>query len=225
MKRPIVITKDGSSSVFDTQTGQHFHSQFGAVQESKHIFIDAGWRAISKIVSGEIAVLEVGMGTGLNILLTYLESTKEMRAVFYETVEKYPLTPNEVAQLNYLTFLHTPEAASFFSKLHTCHWENVQKLTPSFTFLKHHCSALDLAYQQQFFNLVYYDPFSPEVQPELWSYEIFLKISQSMKPDGILVTYCIKGEVKRILKSLGFFVEKLPGPPGKREFLRARVLH
>ena len=225
MKRKIVISQDGSSSVFDEQTKQHFHSQFGAIQESKHIFIEAGWRAANATNSSEITVLEIGMGTGLNILLTFLESIKDKKTVFYETVEKYPLTQKEVAQLNYLNFFNTQEASHFFSKLHSCDWSKVQKLTPSFTFIKHHCCALDFNYRQRFFNLVYFDPFSPEVQPELWTYDFFAKIALSMKPLGILVTYCIKGEVRRILKSLGFEIEKLPGPPGKREILRACLQH
>jgi len=161
------------------------------------------------------------MGTGLNLLLTYLESLKEKKSVFYETVEKYPLTTKEVIQLNYLSSLNVSEAADFFSKVHACDWNVIQNLTPSFSVLKHHCSALEMVFPAQYFHLVYFDAFSPDVQPELWSYQMFELIGKSLKQDGVLVTYCIKGEVKRILKSLGFRIEKLPGPPGKREILRA----
>ena len=221
MKRKIVITQDGSSSVYDEQLGQHFHSHFGALQESKHIFIETGWRVASVQNKNEIAVLEIGMGTGLNLLLTYLESIKEEKCVFYETVEKYPLTLKEVMQLNYLSFLDVFGVTEFFSRVHSCDWDIIQELTPSFTLLKHHCSALDMIFPVQSFHLVYFDAFSPDVQPELWSYKMFEMISESLKPNGVLVTYCIKGEVKRILKSLGFQIKKLSGPPGKREILQA----
>ncbi|MDR2584619.1 MAG: tRNA (5-methylaminomethyl-2-thiouridine)(34)-methyltransferase MnmD [Prevotellaceae bacterium] len=223
MERTTIVSGDGSSTLFDKRTGECFHSLFGAVQESMHIFINEGWREVSSHGKSEIALLEIGMGTGLNVLLTCLESEKDGKSVRYDAVEPYPITQEEVSQLNYPSFFPEPQVSLLFTKIHSCNWGVPQQITPSFRLTKHRCSALEIDFPPSSFDLVYFDAFSPKVQPDLWGSEMFSLISKTLKPNGILVTYCCKGEVKRILRSLGFEVKKLAGPPGKREVLRARM--
>ena len=222
MNRKIVITDDGSSSIFSEEVNQHYHSHFGALQESMHIFIESGLCSSLFFGLEKISILEIGFGTGLNALLTYFKAKELQKKIEYETLELYPLTPQEVAQLNYPTLLPYPDVKEIFTKLHNATWNEKQTISKNFILHKLQTSAQNASFPCNRFDLVYFDAFSPEVQPELWSTEVFEPIYHSMKNNSILLTYCTKGSVKQTLRAIGFQIEKLPGPAGKREILRAK---
>jgi len=223
MKRKVVITDDGSSSIFSEVANEHYHSRFGALQESKHIFIDAGLCTDVLAHLNTISILEIGFGTGLNALLTYFRAKELHKKIEYETLEFYPLTQQEVAQLNYPSFLPYSDALGIFTALHHAPWNEKQIISDDFLIHKRQISAINATYSPNRFDLVYFDAFSPEGQPEMWTKEVFVPIYQSMKRNSILLTYCTKGIVKKTLIEIGFQIEKLPGPVGKREILKARV--
>ena len=214
----IITTEDGSSSIYVEELNEHYHSIHGAVQESEHVFIKSGLFSENMKPLNQISILEIGFGTGLNALLTYF-SAKE-KQIHYTAIELYPLSNNELQQLNYVTQLPYPQTNEVFSRLHTAEWEKQVCITEHFSLCKHKISALDMELPQNTFNLVYFDAFSPEVQPQLWTSTLFEKIYNSMKTNGIFVTYSAKGSVKRALQQVGFCIEKLPGPVGKREIIR-----
>lgn len=213
MLRVFEPTADGSGTLYVPELDEHYHSVKGALTESKHIFIDMG---LAVTASGSPSVLEVGFGTGLNALLAWQWADKMQRPVHYTTLERYPLSWNEVAQLKY-------EHAAELEQIHTTPWEVDVPLSPYFTLKKVECDATDYLQQQQsdLFDVVFFDAFAPEKQPELWSETIFQSLYQTMRPGGLLTTYCAKGCIRRLLQSIGFVMERLPGPPGgKREMLR-----
>lgn len=222
MKRKVVLTSDGSSSLFVETLNEHFHSHFGALQESEHIFIGAGFNSPELVPLDPISIFEMGMGTGLNVLLTYYRAQELKKKVFYETVELHPVIPKEFQQLNYAQFIKEKDAAEIFANIHSCKWNIPQTLSPNFILQKHKISVLDFQFPIETYNLIYFDAFSPDTQPELWTKPLFEKIYNSLLPKGILVTYSTKGIVKNILWEVGFKIEKLPGAVGKREMLRAR---
>ena len=217
----IITTADGSSSIYVEELDEHYHSIHGAVQESEHIFIKSGLWADNLQSLDTISVLEVGFGTGLNALLTCFSTTKTQK-ICYTAIEPYPLSNNELQQLNYGNILPYPQADTVFSLLHSAEWEKQVPITEHFSLCKHKISALEMSFPQNTFHLVYFDAFSPESQPELWTSTLFEKIYNSMKINSILVTYSAKGTVKRALQEVGFCTEKLPGPVGKREILRGK---
>jgi len=221
INRKIVLTDDGSSSIFSEEVNQYYHSHFGALQESMHIFIKAGLCSGALSHVENISILEIGFGTGLNALLTFFKAKELHKKIYYETIELYPLTPQEVAQLNYPSTLPYLNVKEIFTALHNAEWDTPQIISESFTLHKRYSSAINAIYTPNTFHLVYFDAFSPEAQPELWTKEIFESIYQSMKRESILLTYCTKGIVRKTLAALGFQIEKLPGPIGKREILRA----
>jgi tRNA U34 5-methylaminomethyl-2-thiouridine-forming methyltransferase MnmC len=222
MKRKVVLTSDGSSSLFVESLHEHYHSHFGALQESEHIFIGAGFNSLDLLHDENIAVFEMGLGTGLNAFLTFFRARQLKKRVFYETVELYPVTQDEYLQINYAQFVKEKDAAEIFSNIHTCKWSDPQVLSQHFMLQKHALSILDFVFPFQKYNLIYFDAFSPEAQPELWSKKLFEKLYNSLQKGGILVTYCTKGIVKNRLREVGFEIEKLPGPIGKREILRVK---
>ena len=213
-------TADGSHTLFVPELNEHYHSTNGALQESKLVFIQNGLLHVPACVK-EINVLEVGFGTGLIALLTVLEAKKERRKINYVAIEPEPVNPQFISQLNYANVIGGTEATGYFKKLHEAGWVYPSFLSDYFIINKIQARLEDVSLRDSQFNLVYFDAFGPEVQPELWSDEIFTQFYNCMKPDGILVTYSCKGTVKRALKVAGFTVEKLPGPAGKREVLRA----
>lgn len=195
-----------------------YHSIHGAIQESLHVFIEAGFKRSGP--SGSLNILEMGFGTGLNALLTLLEADKLGRPVHYTAIELYPLNPEEIYQLNYCTRLNRDHHQMIFEKFHKCEWEKDHMITPFFTFYKTNTDPPGFS-ANRLFDLIYFDAFAPAAQPELWTKQIFASLYKMMRPGGILVTYCSKGEVRRSMQSAGFNIEKVPGPPGKREMLRA----
>jgi tRNA U34 5-methylaminomethyl-2-thiouridine-forming methyltransferase MnmC len=209
----IIVCEDGSHTLYVPQLQEHYHSTHGAVNESMHVFIQMGLLQHS---NASISILEVGFGTGLNALLTLVSANE--KSIYYHAVEKYPLCLELVGQLNY--GIHLPGCSSLYHQLHQSLWGEDVKMTSSFTLHKTHADlrAVELVRK---YDLVYFDAFAPSKQPDLWQIDVFANIFRQMNPKGILVTYCAKGSVRRMLKEVGFFVERLPGPPGKREMLRA----
>jgi len=216
MKREFIRTEDGSVSLYLAEWNEHYHSIHGAIQEAVHIFIRAG---IEYSTKSTLSILEAGFGTGLNAWLSLIWASDHQTPINYHTLEKYPLLPEEVEKLNYseLTPFQYPE---LFQQLHTSLWNTPTQLTPFFRFTKHLVDFREISFTSQF-DIVFFDAFNPNVQPHLWTKEVFAKFYQALKPEGILVTYCVKGSVKQALRQVGFEVKKLPGPPGKREMLRA----
>ncbi len=216
MKRHIQITGDGSSTLRLDQWDEPYHSIHGAIQESMHVFIEMGLRYHQ---AQRLRILEVGFGTGLNALLTLLESGAGNTEVFYTAVEAFPLTLEEALPLNYPERLGVPCRGNF-ENLHRAPWEQDVPITPTFSLKKKKADFMAIS-EKEAFDLVYFDAFSPRVQPELWTENLFAKMFAALDSGGILVTYSAKGSVRRALQAVGFKVERLPGPPGKREMLRA----
>jgi tRNA U34 5-methylaminomethyl-2-thiouridine-forming methyltransferase MnmC len=217
MKRELRQTSDGSSTLFVPALDEHYHSIHGALQESLHVFIEAGFK--SREVQS-ISILEIGFGTGLNAWLTAIEAAKSDVQVEYTALEKYPLSDDEVAGLNYAQLKGYTGELPLFNQIHATEWESLQTITPHFSIRKMQVDLHDFN-AQEVFDLIYFDAFAPSAQPDLWTEAIFNRMFIAMKPGGNLVTYCAKGQVKRNMKAAGFVVEALPGPPGKREMTRA----
>jgi len=209
MKREIIVTEDGSSSLFLPDWGETFHSKHGAVQESLHVYIKNG---LEKIDKKEIRVLEFGFGTGLNAFLTYDYASKNHKEIFYETIEAYPLQKQEVSALNFDLYTETDQDISVF---HQDIWNVSFKIDSNFSLLKHHLKFEDFIPKNKV-DLVFFDVFGYDFQPDLWSKDILAKVHEALDIDGLFVTYACKGVVNRTLKELGFEVTKVEGPPGKR---------
>ncbi|MDQ3110122.1 MAG: tRNA (5-methylaminomethyl-2-thiouridine)(34)-methyltransferase MnmD [Bacteroidota bacterium] len=217
--RKIVLTADGSSTIYNPSLNQHYHSIHGAVQESNHVFMKMGFEAIqdSSAAGDNIVILEIGFGTGLNAFLVLKECLSDNCVnVNYESLEAFPLEEAEAAQLNYFS----ESEKEFFMRLHSSKWNKEEKIAGNFALLKNKIKLQDFIPVENKYDLIFFDAFSPEAQPELWTEEIFRKLYAGMKTKGILVTYCAKGQVRRNLIAAGFSVERLEGPPGKREMLR-----
>jgi tRNA U34 5-methylaminomethyl-2-thiouridine-forming methyltransferase MnmC len=219
MKREIIATRDGSHTVSIPEMEVTYHSIHGAVQESEHVFIEAGLKLVSARLE-EVRIFEMGFGTGLNALLTLAHMETNNNPVHYSAVELYPLTREETAKLNYCNAPGRRHLQPLFDRMHSCDWEVPVPITNAFNLLKSKNSIQDFQIPPET-NLVYFDAFAPLSQPELWTVGIFSKILKAMSPEGILVTYCSKADVRRAMTEAGFRVEKLPGPPRKREMLRA----
>ena len=220
MKLELVKTQDGSHTFFVPGLNEHYHSINGAIQESRHIFIDKGFNAIT-LQRPEMSILEVGFGTGLNALLTLKENENRHIKIRYVAVEPEPVGDEYLKLLNYPGLVGSCDERVMFFKIHTTPWDFPYHLNEEFILFKIQEKIQDLTLGEEKYNLVYYDAFSPEVQPEMWNEAVFQKIYHAMMPGGKLLTYCAKGEVKRTLKKCGFRVEPLVGPPGKREITAA----
>lgn len=218
MPRKITKTEDGSHTFYVPELDEHYHSVHGAIQESVHVFIKSGLKQIHK---KEINILEVGFGTGLNALLSIIESDKTQQKINYCGIEKYPLSENEYSTLNY-SDLTGFDCNPTFQAMHDRNWGETIKLTSHFKLTKIKADIKDLDFTPlPFFDLIYYDAFAPSKQPDVWNKSIFEKIHQHAASGAILVTYCAQGAVRRNIENTGFNVERIPGPPGKREMLRA----
>ena len=220
-KRKIRITEDGSTTIELIGKDENFHATHGAIQESEHIFIQNGLMKKANEQSS-ISIFEMGFGTGLNALLSLLFAIKRSIQVDYLSIEAYPVEKELVEKLNFSEKLNlSDENDSLFKKLHAMDWNQRLEIQSNFKFEKKKIKLEELAFSKESFDLVYFDAFNPDLQPELWTEEIFRKIYLAMKPKGILMTYSAKGKVKRALKAAGFSLNALPGPIGKREITQA----
>ncbi|HCY01247.1 MAG TPA: SAM-dependent methyltransferase [Bacteroidales bacterium] len=211
-----INTNDGTSTLYSGKYKAHYHSLFGSFTESKHIFIDAGLAHINK---QEISILEIGLGTGLNAALTAQWASANDKKVKYHAIELHPLSSEHFKQLNYNELLNS-DAAAFWEQICNANWENEQPIGKHFCLLKQNIDFTQWQPSRKY-NLVYFDAFGPDDQPEIWTVNQFTKIYNALLPHSILVTYCVKGVVKRILREIGFTIERLDGPPGKKHILRA----
>ena len=217
MRREIITTSDGSTTIHLPDWDENYHSKHGAIQEAKHVFIENG---LSLFKDKSTAILEIGFGTGLNAFITFLESKKLDIAVDYVGVEAYPVSATEILSMNYVNELDAKAENQIFEQMHNSNWEEKTILSDAFCLTKRKQFFAEIVDVAQF-DLIYFDAFGYRVQPELWSTEIFQKMYNALKPNGVLVTYAARGVVKRSMIDVGFTVEKLPGPPGKREMFRA----
>ncbi len=249
MEREVVITADGSSTIHLPEWDEQYHSKHGAIQEAYHVFIKHGLQHFynekntsnevtsgavgvvselntygsherSREVNNRISILEIGFGTGLNAFITLLEAEKIGVGVDYVGVEGYPVLTDEMMQLNYPVQLKAEDKESLFKMMHEVSWEEKHLFSNNFSLTKQNRFFSEIR-DKDLYNLIYFDAFGARVQPELWTETIFLKMFNALKENGVLVTYAAKGSVRRAMQSVGFKVEKLPGPPGKREMLRA----
>ena len=218
MERQIIITADGSRTIYIPEWDEHYHSSHGALQEAQHVFISNG---LNRQTGDYLTVLEMGFGTGLNALLTYFSAEKRQQYIHYIGIEAFPPSPEEIAAMDYSSFSSDPASNEVYNAMHKAAWDRPCELSEHFVLEKQQCVLEAAHVQKGSVDLVYYDAFGPRVQPELWTLEVFQRIYEWMAPGGVLVTYCAKGQVKRDLKAAGFLVEALPGPPGKREMTRA----
>jgi len=217
VKRSIITTADGAHTIFLEDWNEQYHSRHGAVQEARHVFIEMG---LTLFKDCNLRILEMGFGTGLNALITLLEAPSQKLKVQYTGVEAFPVPKEEYQLLNYPEKLRVPEKKELFTELHTLPWEVSSFLTPYFEITKRKQRFEDFA-EIGNFDLIYFDAFGARVQPELWTENMFTKMYMALDDNGVLVTYSAKGSVRRAMQSAGFQVERLPGPPGKREMLRA----
>ncbi len=214
-----MTTGDGSKTIHMPDLNEQYHSKHGALQEALHVFIETGLSHFintNKIDNDRcIDILEYGFGTGLNALLT-LQFQEDFK-IYYTGVEAFPVSHEEIAAMDYGNLLDDPEN---YRRIHEVSWEQGHLITPHFTLLKKELKFEELA-GENLYDIIFFDAFGPRTQPELWSIEVFAKAYTSMKTGGILTTYCAQGQARRNMQEAGFVVERLPGPPGKREMLRA----
>jgi tRNA U34 5-methylaminomethyl-2-thiouridine-forming methyltransferase MnmC len=217
----IITTDDGSYTLFLPKLGEQYHSLKGALSESMHVYINTGYNHVN---TNPVSVLEIGFGTGLNTLLTLIEAKRQNRTTIYHTLEKYPLSGEIIKGLNYSKQLGG-DANIYWKAIHESGWNSSTLICPDFEFARYDCDVYDFCPQRKY-DVVYFDAFAPEVQPEMWTQELFNDIFSWIAEDGVLVTYCAKGIVRRTMQASGFEVERLDGPVGgKREILRATKKH
>lgn len=217
MIHELIKTSDGSTSLYIPQLDETYHSVHGALQETQHVFIKNGLQLFDH---QSISILEIGFGTGLNALVTYKEHKALELNIRYETVEAYPISWEEASQMNFSEVL-SPTLSPIFKQMHRCPWDETVALSPTFSFKKR-LQRFETINDVDSFDLIYFDAFGAQVQPELWQEAIFQQMYTSLKQGGYLVTYAAKGSVRRAMQACGFMVERLPGPPMKREMLRAQ---
>ena len=221
MQRKIVKTADGSTTIQITEWNEQYHSMHGAVQEAQHVFLKTGLdHFISKSTLEQINILEIGFGTALNAFLTCIATDEKGVVINYEGVEAFPVSAKEIAQLNYIELTGENKYEKAFAKMHAVAWGGFEEITTNFN-LKKRQQTFETITDKDQYHLIYFDAFGARVQPELWEENIFKIMFTALKEGGVLVTYAAKGSVRRAMQSVGFLVERLPGPPGKREMLRA----
>lgn len=218
MKRELRITADGSHTFYIEKMDEQYHSMHGSIAEAQHIFINAG--LLEKASSVEsFKVFEVGMGTALNVYLTAIAAAEYQLKIEMHSIEAYPLKWEEVSLLNYPQKLSGSE--KLFKAIHQSEWNKLVAINDNLTLKKIKADLIDHSFED-LYDVVYFDAFAPEKQAEMWEKDIFLKLYNAMNTNGVLVTYCVKGVIRRMLKEVGFSIEKLAGPKnGKREMLRA----
>ncbi len=221
LKREIITTADGSTTIHLPELNEQYHSKHGAVNEAKHVFINNGFHHILKGQHYEIVdILEIGFGTGLNAFIAFLEAERINQKVHYVGVEAYPVVWEEAKFMKYPEALLAKEKEAVFKSLHQSEWEILFEIASTFVITKRKQFFIEIQDEDRF-DLVFFDAFGARVQPELWTAEIFQKMYNALRAKGVLVTYSAKGSVRRAMQEVGFVVERLPGPPGKREMLRA----
>lgn len=229
MQRKIITTADGSKTIHIPEWNEQYHSKHGAVQEALHVFVKSGLHNMltchseldSESQKNKLSILEIGFGTGLNGYLTLLESIKLNLNINYVGVDAYPVNKDEINSLNYPEAIINKKKDELFDKIHELPWEKRHFVTDNFSLIKRKQLFREIN-DKSAFNLIYFDAFAARVQPEIWTEEIFSKMYKALLPKGVLVTYSAKGSVRRAMQAVGFTVERLPGPPGKREMLRAK---
>lgn len=222
--KQIITTSDGSTTIHLPEWNESYHSRHGAIQESKHVFINTGLKHwLNQTKTMPVNILEIGFGTGLNCFLTVLESSKRNSSIDYTGVEAYPITEEEIKQLNYCSTVEYNENKLIFENIHQAKWNEDTPITPQFKLFKR-LDKIENIEDTNRYDIIYFDAFGAQVQPELWTETIFKKMHNALKSGGILVTYAAKGSVRRSMQAAGFQTERLPGPPGKREMLRATKL-
>lgn len=210
-------TADGSYTLYVPELDEHYHSVKGALTESQHIFIEMG---LKHSPAPEPHILEIGLGTGLNAFLTLLAAEEMQRKVYYTGIERYPLAEETLRQLDYPGIIGKKHEEDYYA-IHQAPWEKETNLSPWFTLHKIEGDFTRHTFQKGY-DIIYFDAFAPEKQPEMWEQSLFNTLYNVLNEGGILTTYCAKGVVRRMLQTAGFTVERLPGPPGgKREILRA----
>ena len=220
MKREIIQTLDGSTTIQIKEWDECYHSKHGAIQEAQHVFIKNG---LSLFQNKQISILEIGFGTGLNAFITFLEGRKMNQSIDYVGVEAYPISAEELVSMNYVEELNATDDKGVFEHMHQSNWEEKETFGNDFSLTKRK-QLFEEINDLDRFDLIYFDAFGYRVQPDLWSTAIFKKMFDALKDNGVLVTYAARGVVKRSMIEVGFTVEKLAGPPGKREMFRARKL-
>ena len=216
MEKKIIQTADGSKTIELPEWNESYHSRHGAWQESQHVFIQMGLKHLAK---DKLVVLEMGFGTGLNAIQSLEYAEKKGTSIEYHSLEAFPLNESEWKAMEYDTLLSEPEHKAYYHQMHAADWEQMSSIGPHFQLVKYHKDIRTFLPPIQA-DLVFYDAFGPRVQPELWTEDIFKRLYELLAGGGVLTTYCAKGEVRRHLQKVGFEVERLPGPPGKREMLR-----
>jgi 2-amino-4-hydroxy-6-hydroxymethyldihydropteridine diphosphokinase len=220
LNREIQVTADGSKTIFIPAWNETYHSNHGAIQEAEHVFIQHGFNQF--LDKKTLHILEIGFGTGLNALLTLRSANEHNIKVHYTGIEAFPVNYEMAMQMEYETKISNGKFSAEFEKLHLLSWEEELEISSCFSLNKNQILLQNFKPEKEAFDLIYFDAFGPRAQEEMWNIEHFNNLFESLKENGILVTYCAKGQVKRDLKSVGFKVESLPGPPGKREMTRAR---
>jgi tRNA U34 5-methylaminomethyl-2-thiouridine-forming methyltransferase MnmC len=218
LEREIIHTSDGSTTIHIKEWDECYHSKHGAIQEAKHVFIKNG---LALFPNQKVSVLEIGFGTGLNAFITFLEAKGLGQTIDYTGVEAYPISKEELEAMNYPKELGALNHKEVFDEMHAAKWEEKNDLSEDFSLIKRKQFFQDIDDIEKF-DLIYFDAFGYRVQPELWSVSVFERMFKSLKDDSLLVTYAARGVIKRNMIEAGFTVEKLPGPPGKREMFRAR---
>lgn len=215
----VEITGDGSQTLYSEQFQAHYHSQHGALQESRHVFIQEGidyYRQLHQV--DEVSILEYGMGTALNVLLTQLYADEHRCTVNMHSIEGYPVEESVYSKLSYIDSSYDAQLLN----LHEQHWDKNMEITPYFQLKKEHILFEDFSTDRKY-DIIYFDAFAPSAQPHLWTADILTTAVQALNDKGILITFCAQGAFKRVLKSLDMTVERVPGPPGKREMTRGTL--
>jgi tRNA U34 5-methylaminomethyl-2-thiouridine-forming methyltransferase MnmC len=221
LKREIITTSDGSTTIHLPDLNESYHSKHGAIQEAYHVFIKNG---LSLFEGKSVSILEIGFGTGLNSFITFLEARKTQQFIDYVGVEAFPVATEEAKQMNYVDQLNASKYSDIFNSMHNTTWDEKHTISQDFCLTKRQQLFQDIN-DEDAFNLIYFDAFGFRVQPELWSLEIFEKMYKALKINGVIVTYACRSSIKNAMIECGFKVEKLPGAPGKREMLRAKKIN
>ena len=216
----LFVTEDGSHSILSGQFKVSYHSKYGAIQESNHVFINAALQHKEQSKK-QLNILEIGLGTALNAYLTYLYAQENHLKIQYDSIEAFPIEMDQAKALNYSKVLDADNKHIPFLKFHEVDWDTSTELSENFTFTKYQKKFEAIDYQNKY-DIIYFDAFAPDAQPELWETTFLQKMYDALLPEGVLTTYCAKGVVKRTFKGIGFELETLPGPPGKREMIRVK---